>query len=113
MKRSITVLGCLILVIVYLAFFQVRKLDTIGLDGYVSKSSIEDIARNLKTSKNINISLEAVSSNDSLYKNSSSYYIGEQKKTKVYLDVPIYNKDNSRVLNYFENILNLVFFLCQ
>ena len=103
MKRSITILGCLILVIVYLAFFQVRKLDTIGLDGYVSKSSIEDIARNLKTSKNIDISLEAVSSNDSLYKNSSSYYIGEQKKTKVYLDVPIYNKDNSRVLNYFEN----------
>lgn len=107
MKKSITILCCLILVFIYLAFFQVRKVDNIPIDGYVSSVSIEDIASNLKSSKNVSIMLETVTSGDTLYKNSNNYYIGEKKKTKVYLDVPIYNSDNSRVLNYNEtNYIN-------
>ena len=107
MKKSITILFCLILVFIYLAFFQVRKVDNIPIDGYVSSVSIEDIASNLKSSKNVSIMLETVTSGDTLYKNSNNYYIGEKKKTKVYLDVPIYNSDNSRVLNYNEtNYIN-------
>ena len=107
MKKSITILCCLILVFIYLAFFQVRKVDNIPIDGYVSSVSIEDIASNLKSSKNVSIMLETVTSGDTLYKNSNNYYIGEKKKTKVYLDVPIYNSDNSRVLNFNEtNYIN-------
>ena len=94
---------CLILVIIYFAFFQIRRVDKVSLDGYVSSISIEDIASNLKSSKNVTINLETVNDGDYLYKNNSNYYIGEENKTKVYLDVPIYNKDNSRVLNYLEN----------
>ncbi len=103
MKKSIIALCCLILVIIYFAFFQIRRVDKVSLDGYVSSISIEDIASNLKSSKNVNINLETVNDGDYLYKNNSNYYIGEENKTKVYLDVPIYNKDNSRVLNYLEN----------
>ena len=103
MKKSIIALCCLILVIIYFAFFQIRRVDKVSLDGYVSSISIEDIASNLKSSKNVTINLETVSDGDYLYKNNSNYYIGEENKTKVYLDVPIYNKDNSRVLNYLEN----------
>ena len=103
MKKSIIALCCLILVIIYFAFFQIRRVDKVSLDGYVSSISIEDIASNLKSSKNVTINLETVNDGDYLYKNNSNYYIGEENKTKVYLDVPIYNKDNSRVLNYLEN----------
>ena len=107
MKKSITVLCLIILIFIYLAFFQVRKIDNITMDGYVSTVSIEDIAANLRSSKNESIILESVGSSDTLYKNSENYYIGEKKKTKVYLDVPIYSKDNSRVLNYKEtNYIN-------
>ena len=107
MKKSITILCLIILIFIYLAFFQVRKIDNITMDGYVSTVSIEDIAANLRASKNESIVLESVLSSDTLYKNSENYYIGEKKKTKIYLDVPIYSKDNSRILNYKEtNYIN-------
>ena len=102
MKKSITILCLLIFIFIYLAFFQIRKTD-ISIDGYVSSVSIEDIATNLKASKNESIVLESVNSSDTLYKNKNDYYIGDKKKTKVYLDVPIYSGDNSRVLNYMES----------
>ena len=61
MKKSIIALCCLILVIIYFAFFQIRRVDKVSLDGYVSSISIEDIASNLKSSKNVTINLETVS----------------------------------------------------
>jgi len=80
MKKSIIALCCLILVIIYFAFFQIRRVDKVSLDGYVSSISIEDIASNLKSSKNVTINLETVSDGDYLYKNNSNYYIGEENK---------------------------------
>ena len=103
MKKSIFLLCCLFLVIVYFAFFQIKKYDVSYVNGYASTVDIKEIANNLKTSNNVNISLKYINAGATIYKNNNNYFVGDEKKEKVSLDLPIFNTDNSRIWNYSTN----------
>lgn len=103
MKKSVAALLILVLVITYLAFFQIKKIDVTVFSGYASNVSQSTIASNLKTSKNSNITLTKINDSQNIYQRGNNYYVGEDKNNKIYLDVPVYNLDNTRIWNYLDN----------
>ena len=84
MKKSVAALLILVLVITYLAFFQIKKIDVTVFSGYASNVSQSTIASNLKTSKNSNITLTKINDSQNIYQRGNNYYVGEDKNNKCF-----------------------------
>ncbi len=96
MKKAIIPFSLLIMVALGVFLFLNRFVNyaSVEVDGFAFKSNA--IYNNLSDSKKQeDISLEPVSINDTIYKSSSNFYVGEEKKTKVNIDYPIVSKDSS------------------
>ena len=104
-KKSITFIPFLVLILIifYFAFIHIRKVDVSLVDGYVLSVSNKELSSNLKSSKEENIKLVKINNDSTIYKAGFNYYIGEDDKERIYLDSPIFEKDNSRVWNYNSN----------
>lgn len=101
MKRILAIILVLVVFSFYFAFMQFRKIGTIELEGYALSSF--NVAKNLHQDDidvNSKVSLVKVKEFDSIYRQKDKYYVGENKKSAVNMNYPVYAKDNSRIWNY-------------
>ncbi len=98
MKKAI-IPFCLLITIALAVFLFINRFvsySTIEVDGYAFNSNA--IFSNLSDAKNQEkITVEPVSAGDTIYKSSSKYYVGEEKKKNIVVDYPIISNDASTI----------------
>ena len=104
MDRRNIVIGTLLLLLgatFYFGFLNYREVFKIDNKGYLfsSKLIIDKLNTPELTESDSIVKYELAKENEAVYKKGFKYYIGENKKKEIYLDLPAISDDASRVTN--------------
>lgn len=99
MKKIMISIGLFFVIMIVIIALSFTKIGFFPEDGYIIMSS--KLESNLLNGDKDIVKVYKINKNQNIYKKWNKLYVGENKKTKIYKETPLFSKNKSRLINLF------------
>ena len=104
-KKLIGLIVLLLVALFYFLFLSYKEYSSIDVNGYILTDAkiVDNLYNSVLSQKDSTLNKVSVNNNDIIYTQNNNYYVGSKEKQKINNSLPIFSKDNSKIVNLAEN----------